>query len=211
MRRSARTGFVMRRYTKTAVLACVAAVLLGGCGNAPGSVGADTIVLEKGGGLTYYLVGDFGKDYYDLSELGAMAEEEADAFNGTAGEGSGRVSVERVELLENDPERVSVVYRFDGGGSFSGFTGKSFFYGTVQEAINLGYSLEGILESVEDGTVWTWEQILQGGKKMLVITDARAVLCFPSGVTHMSRGLSLAEDGSVDLSDAEETAYILLK
>ncbi len=29
MRRSARTGFVMRRYTKTAVLACVAAVLLG--------------------------------------------------------------------------------------------------------------------------------------------------------------------------------------
>lgn len=204
MRRSARTGFVMRRRTKTAVLVCAMAFLLGGCGSVPASVGADTIVLEKGGGLTYYLVGDFGKDYYDLSELKTMAEEETAAFNGT-------VSVERVELLENDPQRVSVVYRFDGSGSFSGFTGSSFFYGTVQEAINQGYGLEGVLRSVKDGSVYMQGELLQSGKKMLVITDARAVLYFPAGVTCVSEGLSVAEDGSVDLSGTEETAYILLK
>lgn len=213
MRRSARTGFVMRRCTKTAVWACALAVMLGGCGGwgASAPVSTTTVVLEKGGGLTYYLVGDFEKAYYDLSELEAMAEEETAAFNGAVEEGKGTVSVERVELLENDPERVSIVYRFDGGGSFSGFTGSSFFYGTVQEAADLGYRLEGVLRSVEDGNVRTEEELLQNGKKMLIITDVRAVLYFPADVTHLSGGLTLAQDGSVDLSGAEETSYILLK
>lgn len=204
----------MKRCRMIAAAVCVLTVLLVGCGQSgrPDSVDGTTIVVNKNGGVTYYLVGDFEKEYYSLSELTSMAEEEAAEFSGTeASDGSRAVTVVQVEPLQSDESKVTVTYEFDGSDSFNRFTGRELFFGTVNEAVSRGYSLDGILKSVKDSALKTEEQLKQDGEKLLIITDARTVIYCPSKVTYLSDGAKLREDGSVDASLAEGMVYILLK
>lgn len=204
----------MKKRLGILILACVSAVVLAGCGSDPlGAVDATTLILEKGGGLTYCLVEDFEKEYYDLQELEEMAKKEAADFNSRVDAGGkGVVTVKKVELLQGSPDRISIVYRFEDSRSFTEFTGSSFFYGTVEEAVyRQGYDLKNALISVKDSTVQMEGALMQNGKKTLIATDVKAVFYFPSGVSCLSGGLSLSEDGRVDTSDAEGLVYILLK
>ncbi|MCM1027234.1 MAG: hypothetical protein NC432_12425 [Roseburia sp.] len=198
----------MRRFGKLAAVGAALALLLSGCGQArlPESVSATTLAVDADGGLTYYLVEEFGREYYDLAELAAMAKEETESFRGA----EGGVSLEKVERTENAPDQVSLVYRFEKGESFSKFTGSSFFFGTVSEALELGYDPGEGLRSLRDGAVQNREQLAQNGEKRLIITDARALIYCPAGIAAL-KGAELAEDGSVDASGAEEAVWILLK
>lgn len=191
----------------------VLTMLLAGCGQSgePASVDGTTIVVDKNGGVTYYLVGDFDKEYYSLSELEAMAEEEAAEFGGEDTAEGQAVTVIKVEPLQSDESRVTVAYEFDGSGSFTGFTGSELFFGTVNEAVSRGYSLNGILKSVKDGSSKTEQELEKDGEKLLLITDAKAVIYCPSRVTYLSDGADLRDDGSVDASQTEGNVYILLK
>lgn len=199
----------MRGFRRLAAVGFLLTVTLSACGPArvPESVGVTTLEVSRNGGLTYYLVEEFGKEYYDLAELDAMAREETLAFAGTDADS---VSLEKVERLEEAPDKVSLVYRFRDGDSFSRFSGSSFYYGTVSEALELGYDPGEGLSSVKDGAVITREQMAEDGGMSLIITDARAFIYCPSGVAFL-KGARLAEDGSVDASEAEETVWILLK
>lgn len=199
----------MKRFGRLAAAGFALALLLSGCGQAkvPESVSATTLAVDGSGGLTYYLVEEFEKEYYDLAELSAMAREETESFQETNG---GGVTLEKVERPGEAPEKVSVVYRFENGELFSRFTGSSFFFGTVSQALELGYDPGEGLISVKDGAVRTREQLEEEGEKLLLITNVRALIYCPAGVSCL-KGASLAEDGSVDAAEAEETVWILLK
>lgn len=204
----------MKKCRKFAAVVLALAALLTGCGQpeGPETVDGTTVVVDKNGGITYYLVGYFGKEYYSLSELTAMAEEETAEFNAEKVSGEGQaVTVASVGLLESDESQAVVTYGFDGGSSFAEFTGSRFFFGTVNEALSQGYSLDGVLASVKDGSVRTEEQLKEDGEKRLLITDTEAVIYCPSKVTYLGGGGQLKEDGSVDTSQAVGTVYILLK
>lgn len=199
----------MRSFGKLFAAGFTLVTAFSGCGTAdvPDSVSATALEVKRGGGLTYYLVEEFGKEYYDLAELAAMAREETADFAGTNG---GGVSLEKVERPGEARDRVSVVYRFEDGDSFSRFTGTSFFYGTVSEALELGYDPGEGLRSAKDGAVIDREQLAESGKTRLIITDARALIYCPSGIAG-TRGAGIAEDGCVDAAQAQETVWILLK
>lgn len=202
----------MKEKVKYAFLSCLLAVLLAGCDQVrvPEVVENTTISVNKKGEMTYYLVGEFDKDYYKLSELSAMATDEAAEFSGNDSENP-KVTVSRVETLQNDATRVLIVYQFDSCLSFSEFNEGSFFYGTVEEADSQGLLEGAALKSVKDGSVKTEEQILQEGAKKLIVTDERAAIYCPAKVTCLSEGAVLNEDGSVDTTAAEETVYILME
>lgn len=204
----------MNKYRKFAAAVCVLAVVLAGCGQpgAPDTVEETTIVVDKSGTVTYHLVGDFEKKYYSLSELTSMAVEEAAEFGAAENPGEVRpVTVDKVETIPGNEGRVAVTYRFDGTGSFSEFTGQNLFFGSVNDAVNQGYTAKAVLRSVKDGTLKTGEWLEQDGEKLIIITDARAVIYCPAKAAYVSDGLSIREDGSIDASQAEGTVYILLK
>lgn len=210
-------SYTMKRNRRFAVWVCVLMVLFTGCGQAGGmkAVESDTISVEKNGRITYYLVGDLDRDYYSLSELSAMAADEADRFNESAGK-DGAAVVDRVEMLPENESKAMIVYQFDGYSSFNDFVRKfnkgegNFFYGTVEEALNLGYTCTA-LKNVKDGTLITEEQLKQEGTKKLIITDEKAVIYCSEKAACLSDGAVLREDGSVDASAAEGTVYILMK
>ncbi len=202
----------MKEKVKFAFLSCLLAVLLAGCGQAgvPEVVETTTISVNKKGEVAYYLVGEFDKDYYKLSELSAMASDEAAEFSGNDSENP-KVTVSRVETLQNDATRVLIVYQFDSCLSFSEFNEGNFFYGTVGEADGKGLMDGAVLKSVKDGSVTTEEQIRQEGAKKLIVTDEKAAIYCPAKVTCLSEGAVLNEDGSVDTTAAETTVYILME
>lgn len=203
----------MKKCGKLAAGVCLFAALLSGCGQAEGpkEITVPTLVIDGDGGVTAYLVGEFDKSYYDLSELKAMAEEEASAFSGASQNGKAAVTVESVEAVLDGSNRIVVTYRFDSADSYKGFIGNELFYGTVEEALARGYIQDVILQSAEGGAPVNREVLEKEKDRHLIITNAAAVIYCPNKVTHMSMGTVLQEDGSIDVSQSDGLVYILLK
>lgn len=201
----------MRRFVRLVAVFILLAVMFSGCGQATVTedIQKTTLVIDNKGGVTAYLVGEFDKSYYDLSELTAMARDEAAEFS--AGKsGSAAVTVEKVETAQ-DRSRVVVEYVFDGTESYQDFLGERLFYGTVSEAIAQGYCRGVELKNVNDGSLLSEDDLAGEAKKHLIVTNAAAVIYCPDKVSHIGGEAFLNQDGSVDTTQTEGVAYILLK
>ncbi len=188
--------------------------MLTGCGQAklPDVIDVTSIVVTDNGEVTSYLVGEFDKEYYSLSELTAMAVSEAAEYNTEHQTGETvPVTVEKAEVLENDSDKVMLIYKYDSTESFMDFDENILFYGTVNEAADAGYDLDVILKNVKDGTLFSKDQLLQEADRYLLITDEKAKIYCPKKVTHVSDGAVYEENGSVDGTQTEEVIYILMK
>lgn len=209
----------MKKGRIFAAVLCLAAILLAGCGQTktPETITDTTVVVNRNGSLTYYMVGEFNKNYYNLEELTAMVQEEAAKFNESrsAGGSDKPVVVESVAYQTAGSNRVVISYRFDGGESFGRFTEEyteeSYFYGTLQEAADKGY-LDGVtLKSTKDGSPISQEQMEKNGSARLIITNVKAQFYCPTQVTWLSGGLSTGEGGSVNTTGVEGLVYIVFK
>lgn len=203
----------MKKCGKLAAGVLFAAVLLSGCGQAavPEEITEPTLVIDSGGRVTAYLVGEFDKSYYDLSELTAMARDEAAEFANASQNGTTPVTVKSVEAAQDGSGRIVLVYQFDGTDSYKGFIGNELFYGTVEEAFSKGYIQDVTLQSVGVEAPLVRETLEEQKGKHLIITNAAAVIYCPERVTYLSAGAVMKEDGSVDASQTSETVYILLR
>ena len=203
----------MIKSFKLAAGICLLAVLLSGCGQAaiPEDISEPSLVIGRDGEVTAYLVGEFDKSYYDLSELAVMAREEAAGFGQPAQDGAMPVTLENVSAVQDGSGRVVVVYRFDGTDSYKGFLGNELFYGTVAEALAQGFLPETVFQSVGNGSPMTSEALATEKDRHLIITNTAATIYCPYTVTHVSAGVTVNEDGSVDASQAANTVYIILK
>uniref|UniRef100_UPI0040571ED0 hypothetical protein n=1 Tax=Acetatifactor sp. TaxID=1872090 RepID=UPI0040571ED0 len=192
----------------------LAMLLFVGCGAAkvPEIVDVTSLAISEEGAVTSYLVELFDKEYYSLSELTAMAVEEAAEYNteNQVGE-TVPLTVEKVEELTDGSGKVVVTHKYDSTNTFEDFNESVLFYGTVTEAINAGYKLDVVLKSVKDGTSYTEAQLLQSPDKYLLITDEQAIIYCPKKVAFVSENAVYKEDGSIDTTQAQGTVVILMK
>ena len=198
----------------TACLAfCV--LTLAGCGAAklPEVIETTTIAVDKDGVISSYLVSDFDKNYYNLTELTSMAIEDAQSYNTEHQTGEAiPISVEKVEMLGSG-NKVLLQHKFNTAADYGNYNQEELFYGTVAEALAAGYQLaDSKLISVKDGSTLTQEELLQSQEKTSVlITTAKAVVYGPGKVTYISEGAVYQEDGSVSTNQTEGTVVILMK
>lgn len=206
----------MKKMRKTALCITLAVLMMTGCGEAkvPDTVDKPTLSIAKTGEVTEYLVGDFQKEYYSISELSSMAAEEAAKYNTVNQTGStAPVKVEKVEALEDNSGRVCIVYRYDSAESYTGFNEGTLFYGTVGEAASQGYTVDAALISASgrEDDILTAEQVGQATDKQLIIAPQGVYVYCPGKVQYISADAVMAEDGSVNTTEAEAPVYILLK
>lgn len=205
----------MNKYRIKGTGICMLVMLiLAGCGQTkqPDVIDVTSLIVTDKGGVTSYLVGEFGKEYYNISELTTMAVNEAAEYNTEHQNGTSiPVTVEKVEVLESDPNKVILTYKYDSTESFMDYDESTLFYGTVSEAADAGYDLNVILTNVKDGTLFSEAQLMQETDRYLLITDEKAKIYCPRKITHVSSGAVYEEGGSVDGTQAEETIYILMK
>ncbi len=208
-------GNDMRKIGKTAWCIALMTLMMTGCGAAkvPDAVDKPAIAIAKSGEVTEYLVTDFfEKPWYAVTELRAMAVEEAAQYNTENQKGKDvPVTVEAVEKLDDGSDRIRVVYRYDNADSYTGFNDDSLFYGTVGQAALKGYSVNVALKSVRENGSAEEKQLEQATDQYLIIAPAGVYVYCPGKVEYISEGASVAEDGSVDTTQAQESVYILLK
>lgn len=222
----------MKKLGMSAAILVLFAIMLSGCGQSKGpkDIRESTLVIDKTGRVTAYLVEEFDKTYYNLSELTAMVQEDAANFGWSAAN-SDQVKIVSVEPMEDD-SRVVVTYQFEDTGSYEEFIKDRLFYGTVAEAVQRGYCDGVTLQSVKDGTVISDKDLLQRLGEYLVIfypeqvkpeqvklnpeaEERKQIMIYcPDKVNFVSQGTAVNQDGSVVITWVEgsdyEPVYILL-
>lgn len=206
----------MRKVSRMALCITLTALTITGCGgaNVPDMIDKPMISVAQSGEVTEYLVGEFGAERYNISELSSMAAEEAAIYNTANQTGSTTpVKLEKVEALEDGSGRVGIVYQYDSAESYTGFNEGSLFYGTVGEAIAQEYAVNIDLVSAggKDGGIFTSDQLKQAVDRRLIIAPYGVYIYCPGKVEYISDNAVMAEDGSVNATAAEEPVYILLK
>lgn len=169
--------------------------------------------LEKNGQVICCVVDSFDKNFYNVEELSGMAVEEASAFNALHKTGSTTpVVVEEVKKIGEAESYVRVVYRFDKVESYSAFFGETFLYKVLEDESIQKYLYTGaVLTDGKKDYVMDAENKSKYAKKHVVVTNAKTVLHLPYEVLCFSAGVVLGEDGSVDLTNCQDMAVIVLK
>jgi hypothetical protein len=189
--------------------------VLTACGAAkvPDTIDTDTIVVNKDGSVTSYLVRNFDKDYYDLSELTVMARQETSDYNSSAG--TDAVTARTIELL-SDGSRVEAVYDYTSYEWYNDFNDGNILYGTAAD-ISANLKELSAFEEKPDFTALlsvkdkSKADVSDFGDKHAVVTDEKAVIYCPYNVAYLSENAVLLSDGSVDATEAEGTVVIVLK
>lgn len=206
----------MKKKFFAAVLACtLVPVSLSGCGKAaklPDTVVNTSLVVDKDGRVTSYLVDTFDKDFYSLDGLKEMVQSEADAFNIAHTDASEDPLVVKAVQSVGEGATVQVVEEFTDTKVYEEYTEKELFYGTRVEALADGISVNLDLVNAEDGTPADQEKLEKAlEKNHLLITNASAYIYCPYQVLYVSEGVVMGEDGYVDASQSDGVVTILMK
>lgn len=206
----------MKKKFFAAVLACtLVPVSLSGCGKAaklPDTVVNTSLVVDKDGRVTSYLVDTFDKDFYSLDGLKEMVQSEADTFNIAHTDAAEDPLVVKAVQSVGEGATVQVVEEFTDTKVYEEYTEKELFYGTRVEALADGISVNLDLVNAEDGTPADQEKLEKAlEKNHLLITNASAYIYCPYQVLYVSEGVVMGEDGYVDASQSDGVVTILMK
>jgi len=208
----------MREVIKRGVLLSAAFILsmliFSGCTQVQElSVITDSAIkITDKGVVTSYLVDDFDKAYYDLAELEQMVMDEVNQYMNFGSSDGKSISVEAVELLEENSSKAMVALKYDSVDLYKDFNGVELFYGTVAQANEAGYDLDiTMTDGVSDGVTIGKDQIYDMGKQYILIVEDKVRIICPKKIQYISEGAVLESDGSVNASQDGEYTYIIMK
>lgn len=182
----------------------IAAALLSGCGFNPEKVETTTVQILEDGTLTQIVVDDFDKDYYDFDEFSKMASSEVTAFNIANGENSAVIK----DIIRND-DSVKTIMTFDSDDDYMLFNGTTFFYGTVNEMLDAGFSLPGDMVS-RDGDAIDADTFYDKEEQHVIVVSEKINIVAPYKIEYMSSGTELVNSKEADLSNVSDSLVYLL-
>ncbi|WP_029230986.1 hypothetical protein [Butyrivibrio sp. VCB2006] len=175
-------------------LAFTCAVALTGCGK---DNNVDTsLSISKDGKITNTIYEDFGQDYYDISELSNMATEEISYYNSEYD--LPRISLNSAEILE-DEAIAKLVMTFESSSDFSHYNQTKLFYGTVQEAMELGYELSSSLVDKNGDKIDLGSNDFMD--RHIVITGEKTVIYTPYNIEYITSGVTIRDKKEADLTN----------
>lgn len=122
-------------------LACV----LAGCGKSR-MPEVSSVSIGKDGGIVHQIVGELDRDYYEMDSLKTMASDRVTEYCDDNGEGS----VTLGDVTEKDG-RVLIQINYSTGEDYSAFNHRELYVGSLEEADEQGYQLEGVAFISPDG------------------------------------------------------------
>lgn len=139
----------MKEWKKIPMILLVmtmAAYLMAGCGsiNLTDSADMNTVSIKKDGTIEQMIIDKFEKDYYDIDELAAKAQEKIDDYS----DGTDNIVL---KSAQEDDGKIIVKMVYKTGDDYTQFNNRELFYGTVADASAMGYTMRNIIS--EDGIV----------------------------------------------------------
>lgn len=204
----------MKKAFASCICIVTAALLLGACGQSrfAGSYQETAIEVFQDGTLNYYLVDIFEKEYYELAGLSDYANNEVAKFKEeNKSLQANAVRVTSVEMVEGVKNLVSVNYQFADDACFERFNNCLFYYGTVGEALEQKMKMLSGYRKVKDQSVVAEVEVRNSPDSRMILTDLKCVLYCELKPYCVSEGVTLLEDGGLDLRQCTGNAYIIFK
>ncbi len=178
---------------------------LSGCGERANAV--TSVSIDKDGKITNIIYEEFDKDYYDLDELSDMAASEISEYN--VEYSSPKVSLEKAELVE-DGARARLSMSYESASDYSHFNQVSLFYGTVEEAVNKGYTISKSLVDASGNKI-DEAFIDEHPDRHIIITTDKSNIKTPYNIEYMSNGVILSDKKEAVVSAVTtDTVQLLL-
>lgn len=105
-----------------------------------------SVSIGKDGAIVQQIVGSFDQDYYDKESLEALASQRVTEY--CAESGADSVTLESVEEKDGS---VLIRFNYATDRDYNDFNHRELFVGTLSEAGNQGYGLEGVAFVSSDG------------------------------------------------------------
>ena len=176
----------------------------------------NTIELTEDGRLIGYIVEPFEKDYYSISELETMVRSEIDEYNAgnqdlSTEAGRLPILVEKVIMAEDGSKKAVVALNFQNAAVYEDYMGKEIFLGTVAEAMDAGYEVDGKLTEVKGGEAFSGGMVQKAKEKKILILEAAVSVRTTGKVQYLSTNAKKTAEGLVDCTADEELKYIIYK
>ncbi|MBE5836403.1 hypothetical protein [Butyrivibrio sp.] len=199
-------GFIMKRFVGV-ISAFMLLSCLFGCGSNEGQL--TTVALDKNGKITNTIYEDFSEEYYDVTELTQMTENEISSFN--AERLTEKITLDAVDKI-SDGNAVKMVLKFATPTDYAEFNNTVLYYGTVQDALDRGYSISSDLID-ENGLKINSDALEDNKDNHIIITKDRSVFITPYNIVYSSNGVSLKgkKEAVLSSSTSEEIQLILSK
>ena len=188
---------------KTAAMSMVITLAATGCGG--GKAAESRITVDKEGVITNVIYDDFGEEYYELSELENMATEEISYYNSEYD--SPKVTLLDSEVTEDGIVKLSMEY--NSYVDYSHFNQITFFYGTVAEARENGYTVNTDLYD-EYGVKLSAEDLEKSEDKHVIISSEKTKIVAPYNIAYTTRNVGIKDKKEADMSAVLDDVVVLL-
>ena len=186
------------RLLVVTVLLCIMG--LTGCGNDYHAT-ESTVFVEKKGKIVTTDVESFPEDTYDKGELEEYIKDVVATYN----EENGEKSVVLDSLTVEDGV-AEMILSYASGDDYAKFTEKSFFSGSIAEALASGYTFEGEFIDASSGETCTKEEATEDGTLKVVVLQGETAVKINGTIVYYSAGPVKLKDKST-LSISTEDIY----
>lgn len=160
----------------------IGAIALVSCGSDYADATTNTIYVLDNGKIVATDIEEFDKNTYSENELENYIKDTIKAYNKE--NGSGSVKQKSLKVKEGVG---TLVLQYANAKAYSDFTGTELFVGTIEEALEAGYSFEGQFAKVSDGIVeCTSEDFLSNDEVKVVIFRANTTVSVEGDILYLS-------------------------
>lgn len=154
---------------KLVLLVLAVACGLVGCGQDKKMPDVCSVSINKEGGIAHQIVGSFDQKYYEMAGLEALAADRVEEY--CKDNGADSVALESVEEKDG---KVLICFNYASDQDYSDFNHRELFVGTLSEAGDRGYELEGIAFISADGKPMEIGYMEDHEKTKIVIIGTKA-------------------------------------
>jgi len=179
-------------------------VVLAGCGEKKEDI--TSIKIDRKGKITNVIYEDFPEKKYNLEEFEIDLSAKVKAFNEECLDE--KITVDTVEKVD-ETSKIKVVMKYDSPDEYKQFNDKVFFYGTVKEAQEAGYTLTDRLVDREGKA--SGKDILKKYKnKHVIIMEDKVGIVVPYKIDYITRGATFSGKKEADLAGCRTQLVQLL-
>jgi len=190
------------------IICITIALMIAGCNEETLTFAEPTLEVSKKGEISQTIVENFDKTYYDIQELQNYMNAAINECNASLGD-KGEVSLKDVHVEDG---KVFATIDFDSMEAIESFNGEKYFYGSVNDAYDAGYSLDISMKSVSDGSVIGKTEVMEMKKKHILIVPDSGIIKTGYKILYVSAAGEAIDDKTVRVSsDADGLVYIVMK
>lgn len=187
--------------------ACALLLMLTACGSSENkNYDTTTVYIGKDQEVSEYIVEDFDKSYYNTEELRQNIEQTIQEYNEKNG-ASDFVVLDQYELSD-DSAKLNVRIKYKNAKDYGSIHNCEFFVGTVSEAKEAGYVLEG-LHAAQSQSAKALTPVDQMTQEMVVICEEEMDVEIKGDILYISDNVSLKSSGLVTVGESDMYSVIV--